>query len=424
MSRHLAWLLTLGALALPSTALASKVDVVTGSDCHGDLACDKYSGGQPVYALSFFGTEAEPNDVTITPEPDGGHMVVSDATSPLTPGTRCTARDEHAVVCDVSGYPFSGASVNLGPGNDRLVVADGMGAAVVVDGGDGDDEIQGASGADTLTGGAGRDTLKGGPGNDTFPQGTAADTDLIDGGGGINTVDYSARKTDVRVTLGDTTASQGAPGENDTLMGIRNVYGGEGDDSLGGDDAPNQLRGGGGNDAIAAGAGNDSLVGGDGRDQIDAGAGDDYIDAHDANADTIACGAGNDEIGSLVLEGEYLDEPFWLGPDRSDRLAADCESAWLEGWTGSDSVPVPIQLHRRGNIVSLANPCRVAEVRRGCSGRIRIGKRSARRFSSKGKQISVRLDRRDRAAARKGPIRLSIVVGSYSVDVATFAASA
>ena len=217
MPRHVAWLLTLGALALPSSAFASKVEVVTGSDCHGDIACDKYAGGSPVYSLSFFGTEAEANDVTITPEPDGGHMVVSDAASPLTPGTRCTARDEHAVVCDVSGYPFSGASLNLGAGNDRLVLADGIKAAVVVDGGEGDDEIQGASGGDTLTGGAGRDTLKGGPGNDTFPQGDVADTDVSDGGEGVDTFDYRARKTDVRVTLGDTTASQGAPGENDSL---------------------------------------------------------------------------------------------------------------------------------------------------------------------------------------------------------------
>jgi hypothetical protein len=423
MSRHLAWLLTLGALALPSSAVASKVEVVTGSDCHGDIACDKYAGGQPVYALNFSAAEAEANDVKVTLEPDGGHILVSDAGASLTPGTRCTARDDHAAVCDVSGYPLTGSTFVLGAGNDRFTIGPEIKAGVSVDAGPGDDEVGGGVGADTLSGGPGLDKLIGGDGNDLFPGGDSADSDVIDGGAGTNTVDYRARNNAIRVNLGDSTASQGEPGENDTLTQIQIVYGGDGADSLGGDDGANRLDGGAGNDAIAGGAGNDDLTGGAGRDQIDAGDGNDYVDAHDLAGDTIACGPGKDEIGSLELEGEYLDEPLWLGPDAKDRLAADCESVWLDGWRGSDAVAIPIQMRRRGNIVTLSNPCRVAEVRRGCKGTLRVGKRSKRGFSATAKRVSLRLDRKDRGAARKDPIPLSISLRvngeAYGVDLLT-----
>jgi RTX calcium-binding nonapeptide repeat (4 copies) len=428
MPRHLAWLLTLGALALPSSALASKVEVVTGSDCHGDIACDKYAGGQPVYALSFLGTAAETNDVKVTLEPDGGHILVSDAGAPLTPGTRCTARDDHAAVCDVSGYPLTGSTFVLGAGSDRFTIGADIKAGVSVDAGAGDDEVSGGVGADTLTGGPGLDKLVGGDGNDLFPAGESADSDVIDGGAGTNTADYRARKNELRVNLGDSSASQGEPGENDTLTQIKNVYGGGGDDSLGGDGSANRLDGGGGDDAIAGGGGNDSLIGGAGLDQIDAGGGNDYIDAHDMAPDTISCGPGMDEIGSLELEGEYLDEPLWLGPDAKDRLAADCESVWLGGWRDADAVAIPIQMRRRGSIVTLANPCRVSEIRRGCKGTVRIGKRSKRGFSAKAKRVSLRLGRKDRGAARKGPVRLSILLrtaaGKYRVDLTTTPAAA
>jgi Ca2+-binding RTX toxin-like protein len=246
---------------------------------------------------------------------------------------------------------------------------------------------------------------------------------VIDGGAGTNTVDYRARKNAIRVNLGDSTPSQGEPGENDTLTRIQIVYGGDGADSLGGDDGANRLDGGAGNDAIAGGAGNDALIGGEGLDAIDAGEGSDYVDAHDLAADTISCGQGKDEVGSLEYTGEYLDEPVWFGPDAKDRLAADCESAWLEGWAGDDAVAIPIQLRRRGTTVALSNPCRVAQIRRGCKGTLRVGKRSKRGFSAKAKRVSLRLDSKDRGAARKGPIRLSInlrVNGElYGVDVLT-----
>jgi hypothetical protein len=420
----LAGLWTAGALLLPSSAFASKIEVLTISDCHGDIACDKYAGGSPAYALSFAAPGAEANDVTMTLEPDGKHIVVSDAGAPLTGGNRCAARDEHAAVCDVSEYPLSSVTAALGAGNDRFTLADAFKAAVSVDGGAGDDQIHGGSGADSLSGGPGADSLTGGPSNDRFPQGDTPDADVIDGGDGTNFVDYSARKNPLRVDLTDSSASHGETGEADTITRVQGVLGGQGADVIAGDVGVNAIGGGGGNDTVSGGAGDDILDGGSGRDRIDAGAGNDVLDPRDGEADTLTCGAGSDRVGSSEAGGEYLDEIEYLGPDARDRLAPDCENSWLDGWTSETDIPViPVALRRSGNDVSLANPCRASAIPRGCKGTISVGKHSKRRFSRKSKRVTLLLDRRDRAAARTRPARLKIVLNVngdvYSVDFLT-----
>jgi Ca2+-binding RTX toxin-like protein len=60
--------------------------------------------------------------------------------------------------------------------------------------------ISGGAGADFLAGGAGSNTLIGGAGNDTFFQGTAVHAETIQGGDGVDTVDYGSRTLPVYVT--------------------------------------------------------------------------------------------------------------------------------------------------------------------------------------------------------------------------------
>ncbi len=60
--------------------------------------------------------------------------------------------------------------------------------------------LSGGPGADVLVGGAGSNTLLGGAGNDTFLQGAVAHAETIQGGDGVDTVDYSARALPVFVT--------------------------------------------------------------------------------------------------------------------------------------------------------------------------------------------------------------------------------
>lgn len=143
---------------------------------------------------------------------------------------------------------FHGADVLLGienllggSGNDRFF---GSVVANVLDGGAGNDQ---------LYGGGGRDTLIGGAGDDFFHGGADADTILFTGNAAV-IVDIAATRA----------TGQG----NDTLGGVENVTGGNGNDQLSGNAAANVLDGSGGADIIAGRGGSDVLTGGAGADRF------------------------------------------------------------------------------------------------------------------------------------------------------------
>ncbi|QDU68546.1 PKD domain-containing protein [Engelhardtia mirabilis] len=84
-----------------------------------------------------------------------------------------------------------------------------------------------------------------------------SDNDTIDGGAGVDTVDYSAVDGAVDVDLAAGTASGAGM---DTLIDIENVVGTAHDDSLVGDAGDNVLEGGSGNDVLDGGDGDDTLL--------------------------------------------------------------------------------------------------------------------------------------------------------------------
>ncbi|MDQ2081666.1 Ig-like domain-containing protein [Xanthobacteraceae bacterium Astr-EGSB] len=192
-----------------------------------------------------------------------------------------------------------GDDVLMGTSRDDVMLADlgddeahGGAGNDTIDGGDGDDIVDGGEGDDVLMGGAGDDELVGDTGNDVLAGG--ANDDTIDGGDGIDTVSYADDMAGVVVDLAAGTASGDHVG-TDTLIGIENVIGGAGNDTLIGDDAANVLDGGLGNDTIDGGAGNDVLIGGAGNDVLTGGDGDDLLKGGAGN-DAIAGGAGFDTL--------------------------------------------------------------------------------------------------------------------------------
>jgi hypothetical protein len=86
---------------------------------------------------------------------------------------------------------------------------------------------------------------------------------VIDGGGGVNTLDYFQYTTGVNADLAAGTAT-GTGG----ISNIQNVTGGIGSDTLAGDEADNILLGGAGDDTLTGGAGQDSLDGSEGNDTL------------------------------------------------------------------------------------------------------------------------------------------------------------
>lgn len=194
-------------------------------------------------------------------------------------------------------------SVNGGKGNDRITIDDSVAVSADLFGGDGNDYLHGGKKPCRLWGQAGNDTLVGGPAADFFS-----------GGPGIDTVDYSSRTEDLRITL-DGKANDGAAvhpgygGENDNISGdIENVIGGSGNDYIVGNNLPNTLIGGPGNDTLIGLGGNDLLVGGSGADLLVGGDGDDVLLAIDKSADDTLIGGNGFDSAAIDSVAGVMDK--------------------------------------------------------------------------------------------------------------------
>ena len=152
--------------------------------------------------------------------------------------------------------------------------------------------IAGNGGNDTLNGGAGNDSVTGGDGNDRFVATLNDGSDAYNGGAGIDTYDLSGTTAGASITaIGASSAQTGA----DTLSGIENFIGSQGNDTINLDGAVNVIDGQGGNDTINAGGGDNVLTGGAGNDTLGGGTGNDRFVATvgDGN-DTYNGGIGAD----------------------------------------------------------------------------------------------------------------------------------
>jgi Ca2+-binding RTX toxin-like protein len=142
-----------------------------------------------------------------------------------------------------------------------------------------DDKLTGDGLANRLEGGYGSDTLAGGGGNDVLvgnvrPVYATVLSDIIDGGIGFDTVDYSGAAGKVTAALnGSAQVTIGVAGvAADKVRNVENVTGGSAADDLTGDAFANKLDGRAGYDILRAGAGKDVLIGGGGADDLYAGA--------------------------------------------------------------------------------------------------------------------------------------------------------
>ena len=115
-------------------------------------------------------------------------------------------------------------------------------------------------------------TIYGGSENDTFITGLS--DEVIDGGTGIDTLDFS-KAGGIAVSLTGSFANTGTAA-GDTYTNIENVTGSRfGRDTIAGDASDNTLDGRGGLDVLSGGDGNDRLIGGLGADKLTGGLGND-----------------------------------------------------------------------------------------------------------------------------------------------------
>jgi Ca2+-binding RTX toxin-like protein len=249
----------------------------------------------------------------------------------------------------LSGYAvqaFAGASISLtntgtidgtvatGAGQD-FILTNGNVGQIFVAGGDDSVTIRGAiaggqiildAGADTYSGALATGDLQvlGGADRDVFYLGAAAE--YIDGGSGVDLVDYNYAKTGQTVVL-STGAAPYAVG-SDTFFSIEDVVGSRYGDSFTGSTSRNFLNGQAGADTLSGGGGVDTLEGGLGADVLTGGTGHDSFRYFNNNegADVITdfsnTATNNDQF---VFEVEVFFNP-WGGLAQGALLATQFQS--------------------------------------------------------------------------------------------------
>lgn len=203
----------------------------------------------------------------------------------------------------------TGSFYSTGINVDEVINRGTMVGDVVL--GNGNDSYDGRGG--TVTG-----IILGQGDNDIFICGLAEET--IDGGLGIDTLDFS-RVASVTLSLAnDVVGTRTA--EGDVYTGIENVLGGRGNDKITGDTAANRLDGAAGDDRLDGGNGADRIIGGLGPDTLTGAAGQDHFifnllaEAGDVITDFAAANGSGDilELNAASFSGGLV--PGALDPTR------------------------------------------------------------------------------------------------------------
>jgi len=177
------------------------------------------------------------NDVLISIESvkggSGNDTIIGNAGNNVLTGAAGNDNLDGGTGVDTADYGSvkAGVSVNLrtgtatGDGNDVLISIE---------------NVRGGSGNDTIVGDIGNNVLTGAAGNDS-----------LDGGTGVDTADYSSATADVSINLRAGTAKGDG---NDVLVSIENVRCGSGNDIIIGDAGNNNIDGGTGVDTVDYGS--------------------------------------------------------------------------------------------------------------------------------------------------------------------------
>jgi Ca2+-binding RTX toxin-like protein len=193
------------------------------------------------------------------------------------------------------------AVVNLGTG---IATGAQIGTDTLI----GIETVFGGSADDVMTDGAGANRLEGRNGNDVFIMTNDNAADILRGGNGVDTIDYSAFIADLTVNLGGTNnvIGSGTVGNQDNINNIQNILSGAGNDSILGDNLVNTINGGGGNDTINGSGGADRLTGGTGADTF------------------VYLATGNSGVGAAARDAIA---DFVSGIDKLDFSAIDANTA-------------------------------------------------------------------------------------------------
>jgi Ca2+-binding RTX toxin-like protein len=285
----------------------------------------------------------------------GGKLLVNGGAVKIKGGTPTVANTKQISAFGQGGHD----TITIQEANGALPKANLYGGAGndVLTGGSGNDQLFGQGGNDTLLGKGGFDFLFGGAGNDALTGGDADDqvfgeggndrmiwnpgddTDLNEGGSGIDTVEVNggggtevftttANGTRVRFDRLDPAPFSIDIGTSENLL----VNAGGGDDRFSATGNLAALI----TITVDGGSGNDTILGSNGIDLLIGGDGDDFIDGQQGN-DMALLGAGNDTFqwdpgdGSDVVEGQDgTDSMLFNGSAGSEIFAASANGGRVQ----------------------------------------------------------------------------------------------
>jgi Ca2+-binding RTX toxin-like protein len=221
-----------------------------------------------------------------------------------------------------NGGPLPGTSTTnfnwTGNASNNVITSDG--GNDTLSGGAGNDTLNGNGGNDVLTGGADNDAVNGGAGNDRIVATVGDGNDTYNGSADIDTYDLSATAAGAVIT--NASASSAETGA-DTLVGIENFIGSQGDDTItvlgavnviDGQDGDDIIDAGGAADTVLGGLGDDTITGGIGNDNLSGGAGlDTFLYTMGHGADTIDGGADHDTVLLTGTAGNDTLDIAWNG---------------------------------------------------------------------------------------------------------------
>jgi Ca2+-binding RTX toxin-like protein len=306
---------------LAGTVLAAGVIAATSAPANAATTATLSTG-----VLTVFGDSAN-NSIAISRDA-AGRILVNGGAIAVAGGTPTVANTTLIRVFGQDGQDV----ITLNEANGALPAANLFGGAGndVLTGGSGGDQLFGQAGNDTLLGKGGFDLLFGGSENDTLTGGDADDqvfgqggndrmiwnpgddTDLNEGGDGVDTVEvnggngaeqFTATANGTRVRFDRVTPAPFAIDIGTTEKLVLNANGGDDRFSATGNLAALIAI------TVDGGAGNDTLLGGNGADLLLGGDGNDFVDGNQGN-DVALIGAGDDTFqwdpgdGNDVIEGQ------------------------------------------------------------------------------------------------------------------------
>jgi Ca2+-binding RTX toxin-like protein len=304
-----------GTAAINGTGNAAN-NVITGNSANnilnGGAGNDTLSGGAGDDIVNYAGSHTEFQTNILS---DGSIQIKDNVTSNGDEGTDTLIGVERINFAASGGYY---GVVTGGSGNDFLTATNGWS---LLFGGDGNDTLNGTDGNDTLNGGAGNDTLNGDAGYDIVNY------------AGSHTEFQTNILSDGSIQIKDNVTSNGDEG-TDTLIRVERINfaasggyydvltGGSGNDSLTATNVWSLIFGGAGNDTLGGSVGKDTLSGGAGTDTLNGGAGDDILNPgySQGSTDTVNGGDGNDLLqvdytsktdGGGIHLGAYNTNHIW-----------------------------------------------------------------------------------------------------------------